>query len=103
MAEELVWKASSEGLPVTVIRPSNVVMLSWWNVTLQFGPGSKDFVVEVCEAIRDGVMPYIDGGHVSAGLVYVDNLAEAIVQATLSPKAVHQAYKVRTVGRDTDW
>lgn len=98
MAEDIVWKASSEGLPVTIIRPSNVVsvhfVLLWYT---KFGPGSKDFVVEVCEAIRDGVMLYVHGGHTMAGMVYVDNLAAGIVQATFSTKTVQQAYNVSEV------
>jgi len=92
LAEELVWQAAKEGLPVTVIRPGNV-----------YGPAGKDFITEVCETIEVGVMPLIGGGKVSAGLVYIDNLAEGIVKASTRTETVGQAYNLCDEDGDIPW
>ena len=73
--EEAVWRAHREhGLPVTVVRPATI-----------YGPRGKDFVVEIAKLLRQRVMVLIDGGRARGGFTYVDNVAEAMMQAALSP------------------
>ena len=82
--ELLVWDAHRRGLPVTVIRPVTV-----------YGPRSKDWVIEIANLLCKGEMVLIDGGRVSAGLLYIDNAVEGILAAARSPNANGQAYNLR--------
>lgn len=85
MGEQAVWDFTAEsGLPVTVIRPANI-----------FGPRSKDFVVEICNALADRSMPLVDGGQAVAGLLFIDNGVAGIIAAANSPRTVSKAYNLR--------
>jgi nucleoside-diphosphate-sugar epimerase len=82
--EEAVWRAHREqGLPVTVVRPATI-----------YGPRGKDFVVEIASMLRQGMMLLIDGGRVRGGFTYVDNVAQAMMDAAASSKTVGRAYNI---------
>jgi nucleoside-diphosphate-sugar epimerase len=82
--EEAVWRAHREhGLPVTVVRPATI-----------YGPRGKDFVVEIAKLLRQRVMMLIDGGRTRGGFTYVDNVAEAMMLAAESRKALGRAYNL---------
>ncbi|HWK44554.1 MAG TPA: NAD-dependent epimerase/dehydratase family protein [Stellaceae bacterium] len=72
-----------EGLPVTVVRPATI-----------FGPRSKDWVVELCRLLRQRVVVTLDGGHTGAGLVYVDDVAEAMMRLAALPTAIGRAVNI---------
>jgi nucleoside-diphosphate-sugar epimerase len=84
MGEEAVWQAHRErGLPVTVLRPATI-----------FGPRSKDFVAEIAKLLRQRMMLLIDGGRALGGFSYVDNVAQAMMDATVSPATLGRAYNI---------
>lgn len=69
-----------EGLEVTIIRPSNVL-----------GPGSA-WVRDVLDAFLSGPVPLIDGGRCETAFVFVENLVDGIIAASLSETASGRAY-----------
>ncbi|HEX3499647.1 MAG TPA: NAD-dependent epimerase/dehydratase family protein, partial [Stellaceae bacterium] len=71
------------GLPITVVRPATI-----------FGPRSKDWVVELGELLAAGWVVTIGRGAVPAGLVYVDDVAEAMIALAANPAAIGEAYNV---------
>jgi nucleoside-diphosphate-sugar epimerase len=82
--EEAVWRAHRDrGLPVTVVRPATI-----------YGPRGKDFVVDIAGMLRQGMMLLIDGGRARGGFTYVDNVAQAMMDAAASSKAVGRAYNI---------
>jgi nucleoside-diphosphate-sugar epimerase len=82
--EEAAWQAHREhALPVTVVRPATI-----------FGPRSKDFVAEIAKMLRQRMMLLIDGGRAPGGFTYVDNVAQAMIDAAASPMAVGRAYNI---------
>jgi nucleoside-diphosphate-sugar epimerase len=82
--EEAVWRAYREhGLPMTVLRPATI-----------FGPRGKDFVVEIAKLLRQRLMLLIDGGRARGGFTYVDNVAQAMIDAAASSKTVGRAYNI---------
>jgi nucleoside-diphosphate-sugar epimerase len=83
LAEEAVWRASSEGLPVTVVRPATI-----------YGPRGKAFVADIAVLLRKGQMAYIDGGRATGGFLYVDNAVDAMISAARSPGAIGQVYNL---------
>jgi nucleoside-diphosphate-sugar epimerase len=90
--EEAVWRAHREhGLPVTVLRPAPI-----------YGPRGKDFVVEIAKLLRQRLMLLIDGGRARGGFTYVDNVAQAMMDAAASAKAVGRAYNISD-GTGTTW
>ena len=91
LGEKAVWDFYKKmGLPITVIRP----------VTL-YGPRSLSIVVEFAAVLLKKQMVLIDGGHIPAGLLYIDNAVEGILQAALSPKTIGQAYNLRDESNET--
>jgi nucleoside-diphosphate-sugar epimerase len=74
---------SETGLPVTVVRPATI-----------FGPRSKDWVVELSELLAAGRVVTVGGGAVQAGLVYVDDVAQAMIALAAAPAAIGEAYNV---------
>jgi len=91
LGEQAVWDwYKKTGIPTSVIRPVSV-----------YGPRSKDFVTEIADLLLKRQMVLIDGGECPAGLLYVDNAAEGIIQATESPHAVGQAYNLRDETNET--
>jgi nucleoside-diphosphate-sugar epimerase len=72
------------GLPWVSVRPATV-----------FGPGSKDFGLELARLLARRDMMVVAGGHTPAGLVYVDNLVDALLAAAEVPEALHGCFTVR--------
>jgi nucleoside-diphosphate-sugar epimerase len=90
--EEAVWRAHREhGLPVTVLRPATI-----------YGPRGKDFVVEIAKLLRQRLMLLIDGGRARGGFTYVDNVAQAMMDAAASSKTLGCAYNISD-GTGTTW
>jgi nucleoside-diphosphate-sugar epimerase len=56
-------------LKVLIVRPATI-----------FGPGSDDFVLEVSRELQRGKVPLFNGGKSNAGLVFVDDVALAIIR-----------------------
>lgn len=84
LGEDAVWRAHREqGLPVTVVRPATI-----------FGPRSKDFVAEIAKMLRQRMMLLIDGGRAPGGFSYVDNVAQAMIDAAESAATVGRAYNL---------
>ncbi|MBV9522893.1 MAG: NAD-dependent epimerase/dehydratase family protein, partial [Alphaproteobacteria bacterium] len=71
------------GLPVTIVRPATI-----------FGPRSKDWVVELSRLLVKGHALTLGGGHTPAGLVYVDDVATAMIALADLPAAAGEAYNV---------
>lgn len=91
--ERLVQSAASR-LPVTIVRPTTI-----------YGPRSKDFVAEIAQLLRGGTMPLIAGGRGMGGFIYVDDVAEAMIQAAATPATLGQTYNLAPAGavRDATW
>jgi len=84
LGELAVWDAHhGSGLPVTIVRPATI-----------YGPRGKDFTVEVATMLRQRLMLMIDGGRAAGGFAYVDTVAEAMIQAALSPLTLGEAYNL---------
>jgi nucleoside-diphosphate-sugar epimerase len=71
------------GLPVTIVRPATI-----------FGPRAKDWVVELSRLLLAGQALTVAGGNIAAGMVYVDDVAEAMMALATRPEAVGQAYNI---------
>ncbi len=69
-------------LPVTVVRPTSV-----------YGPGSKDFVLEIAALLQSRMMPLVTR-EVNAGLIYVDDLVDGIIAAATAPQAAGRVYNI---------
>jgi len=82
-AEKRVWEYHRRGLPVTVLRPATV-----------YGPRSKSVVVEFVELLRSGQMMLIDGGRKTAGLCYVTDLVDLMLQVGQAEVGLGRAYNV---------
>ena len=84
LGESAVWAAYRErGLPVTILRPATI-----------YGPRGKAFVTDFAELLRSRLMLYIDNGQRTGGFTYVDNVAEAMMQAAESERTVGMAYNL---------
>ncbi|MDW5264723.1 MULTISPECIES: NAD(P)-dependent oxidoreductase [Acidobacteriaceae] len=82
-AEQAVWRASREGLPVTVVRPATI-----------YGPRGKAFVTDIADLLRSRQMAHIGGGRATGGFLYVDNAVAAMLAAARSVDAEGQAYNL---------
>lgn len=71
------------GLPVTVVRPGTI-----------FGPRSQNWVLEVCRLLVRRRVVLIDGGRTSAGLVYVDDVVNAMIRLAETPSALGYAFNI---------
>jgi nucleoside-diphosphate-sugar epimerase len=91
-AELLVWEqARRVALPVVTLRPTTV-----------YGPGAREFGVDLIERLDRRSMVLVDeGGHI-AGLTYVGNLVDAMLLAAESEQAVGQAYNIND-DSDVTW
>jgi nucleoside-diphosphate-sugar epimerase len=79
------------GLNVVILRPATV-----------YGPRSVDVVGDMARAIRARQMLLVDGGRAVAGLLYVENLADAAVLALRTDAALGEAFNL-TDGLDITW
>lgn len=92
LAEKAVWhEARQNGLPVTVVRPATI-----------YGPRGKAFVSDIAALLRKRQMIFIDGGHATAGLLYVDDAVDAMIAAAKTPAAEGRAYNL-SGGSGTTW
>lgn len=82
-AEEAVWRASREGLPITIVRPATI-----------YGPRGKAFVTDIADLLQHRQMAQIDGGQATGGFLYVDNAVAAMIAAARSAGAEGQAYNL---------
>ncbi len=89
--EAAVWKASGEGLPITILRPATI-----------YGPRGKDFTQEIATLLRQRLMAYVDGGEATGGFTYVDNVAQAMLGAASSPHTIGEAYNIAD-GTNASW
>jgi nucleoside-diphosphate-sugar epimerase len=71
------------GLPVTVVRPATI-----------FGPRSKDWVDELARLLIARSAVTIGQGKSLAGLVYVDDVVQAMIALADLPGAVGEAFNV---------
>jgi len=90
-AEKAIWQCHRRGLPVTVLRPATV-----------YGPRSKSVVVEFVQLLRSGQMMLIDGGRKTAGLCYVTDLTDLMLQVGQPEVGLGRAYNVAD-GAETTW
>ena len=89
--ERAVWAAASAGMPVTVMRPATI-----------WGPRGGPLVMGIVDELRRGTMLLVAGGRVRAGLVYVDDVAEAMIGGCGHEVARGQAYNL-CAGSDVTW
>ena len=91
-AEKAVWAAHREaGLPVVVIRPTNV-----------YGPSSNPWTIRPIKLIHSGQMMLINGGTGLCNYVYIDNLVDATLAAAKCDQSVGQVYLI-TDGIAVTW
>ena len=88
-AERAVLEAATR-MPVTVVRPPNVL-----------GPGSKE-LERAIRLVRRRIVPAIGDSRPRTSLVDVDDLVEALILAAESPRSPGQTYFV-TDGRAYAW
>ncbi len=82
-AERWLWSFAREsGLPLSIIYPGWV-----------YGPGDKAFFPSLAQAIEDGSMMFWYRG-AKLAWVYIDNLVDACVLASVHPDAVGNGYIV---------
>jgi oxidoreductase len=81
----------TQRLGVVILRPATV-----------YGPGSEDVVGDIARAICARQMLVIGGGRAIAGLLYVENLVDAVVLALQAEAALGQAFNL-TDGLDITW
>lgn len=71
------------GLPIVVIRPGFV-----------FGANDRRFLPRVLKLIKEKKFIFLGDGSNIMNLVYIDNLVDALIQASLKKEAVGHAYNV---------
>jgi nucleoside-diphosphate-sugar epimerase len=71
------------GLPITIVRPATI-----------YGPRGADFTREIASLLRYRIMATINGGAARGGFTYVQNVARAMMDASLSSATVGQAYNI---------
>jgi nucleoside-diphosphate-sugar epimerase len=82
-AEQAVWRASRQGLPVTIVRPATI-----------YGPRGKAFVTDIADLLRSRQMAHIAGGRATGGFLYVDNTVSAMITAAQKANTEGQAYNL---------
>jgi nucleoside-diphosphate-sugar epimerase len=92
LGEIAVWEAHrNHGLPITIVRPATI-----------YGPRGKDFTVEIATMLRQRLMLTVDHGRAPGGFCYVDNVAQAMIDAAASRHTLGQAYNLCD-GTGADW
>ena len=79
------------GLPVTILRPATI-----------YGPRGSAFVTDIVSLLRDRSMALFDRGRERGGFCYVDNVAQAMIDAALSPATIGRTYNI-TDGTNVTW
>jgi nucleoside-diphosphate-sugar epimerase len=90
LAAEHIVLAAKDKLPVTIVRPPNVL-----------GPGSKE-IERAIGLFRKRLRPALGDGRPRTSLVDVDDLVEALLLAAENPRSAGQTYFV-TDGRAYAW
>lgn len=81
-AEAVVWRAYQEqGLPVVVVRPSQV-----------YGLGSPQFTLRPLQMIQAGRLVLVDGGRHLCKPLYIDNLVDGLLCCGETDAAVGEAF-----------
>ncbi len=92
LGEEAVGQAHRKhGLPITILRPATI-----------YGPRGKDFTVEIATLLRQRLMATIDGGRAPGGFAYVDNVAQAMINASIHPNTIGHVFNLAD-GTHTTW
>lgn len=84
----LIDYGRESGLEIVIVRPP-----------LVYGPGVRANFLQLMNAIARGVPLPLGAVHARRSLVFVDNLADALVHCTADPRAAGQTFNV-TDGRD---
>ena len=79
------------GLPTTILRPATI-----------YGPRGSAFVTDIVRLLREGSMALFDKGRERGGFCYVDNVAQAMIDAALSPATIGRTYNI-TDGTNVTW
>jgi len=90
LAAEHIVLAAKDKLPVTIVRPPNVL-----------GPGSKE-IERAIGLLRKRLFPALGDGRPRTSLVDADDLVEALLLAAENPRSMGQTYFV-TDGRAYAW
>ncbi len=90
LAAERITLEASDRLPVTIVRPPNVL-----------GPGSKE-LERAIGLVRKRIVPDVGDDRPRTSLIDVDDLIEALVLAAANVRSVGQTYYV-TDGRAYAW
>lgn len=83
-AEEVAlgYRANT-GLPLVIIQPTAV-----------YGPFAPSWTTRVIERLRAGIVPLIDGGTGICNVVFIDDLAEAVLLASEREEAIGEEFLV---------
>ena len=76
---------------LSVVRPANV-----------YGPRSGPWLHDVINVLRSGSPGLISGGNMNAGLAYVDNVADILILAGSTDKAIGRVYNASD-GTNITW
>jgi nucleoside-diphosphate-sugar epimerase len=87
-AEALV---SSCDIAATIVRPGDV-----------YGPGDRTSLLKMSRLLETGRMPYLGRGDKLGAFTYVENLADGLILAGTSARAIGQAYVI-TDGIKLTW
>ena len=80
--EKQAWDFyKNKGMKLTDVRPANV-----------YGPRSGPWLHDIINVLRSASPGLIAGGKMNAGLAYVDNVADILILAGSTEKAVGRAY-----------
>jgi nucleoside-diphosphate-sugar epimerase len=83
-AEELALSyRASAGLPLAILQPTAV-----------YGPFAPSWTTRVIERLRAGIMPLIDGGTGVCNIVFIDDLAEAVLLASERGEAIGEEFLI---------
>lgn len=83
-AEALIMEETFRGLDAVIFRPRAI-----------FGETDQALMPRLIRAASKGYLPLVDGGRAMIDLTYVDNVADALVAATLRPEGFSgEAYNI---------
>lgn len=84
LGELAVSKAHRQsGLPTTIVRPATI-----------YGPRGADFTREIASLLRYRLMATINGGVARGGFIYVQNVADAMIKASVTPAGAGESYNI---------
>ena len=90
--EKLAWEYfKNKSMKLSVVRPANV-----------YGPGSGPWLHDVIDVLQSGSPGLISGGEMNAGLAYVDNVADVLILAGPTERAIGRVYNACD-GLDVTW